>query len=297
MTGAELFAAKAAGKGLEIAAKALDEDKDTKSELLKKAKEDLAFDAAASAVARRIAVKQEIALQLYRPLARLLRIKADYFNSSFGNDMAEKLEVIPEEHRKTPKASVAIPAMEGIGITLEEPDLKEMYLNLLATASDDRRADFAHPSFVEIIKQLSSDEARFLPSVLRASLPIIQIRRIPNDAPNEYRVLQSHILNLADAATAAPVERPQIATYVDNWDRLGLVDVDYAAFLTSPGMYDWAESRPELARFQSIHQDDDATISVTHGTLNPTSFGRTFAQAVALFEQRTEVESAAPDRG
>jgi hypothetical protein len=55
----------------------------------------------------------------------------------------------------------------GLSYTFEEPSLKDLYLNLLATASDDRRADQAHPAFAEIIKQLTPDETKLLNSTLR----------------------------------------------------------------------------------------------------------------------------------
>lgn len=42
-----------------------------------------------------------------------------------------------------------------------EPDLKELYASLLASAMDSSN-DVSHPSFVSIIQQLTSDEAKIL---------------------------------------------------------------------------------------------------------------------------------------
>ena len=77
-----------------------------------------------------------------------------YFSEKFQKDLSEKAECIPPEHLVEPKASVAGPTLQGLAFTHEEPNLKEMFLNLLATSMDGRRADLAHPAFVEIIKQL-----------------------------------------------------------------------------------------------------------------------------------------------
>ena len=49
---------------------------------------------------------------------------------------------------------LAIPAMESLGYSMDEPSLKDMYPGLIATATDDRREDAAHPAFAGI-KQLS----------------------------------------------------------------------------------------------------------------------------------------------
>ena len=95
--------------------------------------------------------------------------------------MSVKVAEIPEENVITPSPIVAMP---------EESDLKEMYLNLLATASDNRCADQAHPAFAEIIKQLAPEEAKALSSLLAfRTMPVAQVRRFSNDPPGSYSVL------------------------------------------------------------------------------------------------------------
>jgi hypothetical protein len=95
-----------------------------------------------------------------------------YFSGKFQQEIAEKAKAIPEEHIVEPKASIAGPTLQGLALTHEEPDLKEMYLNLLATAMDGRAANLAHPAFVEIIKQLDSKDARLIREPLQSPIPI-----------------------------------------------------------------------------------------------------------------------------
>lgn len=61
-----------------------------------------------------------------------------YFSGKFQDEMAAKAATIPQEHLIEPKASVAGPSLQGLAFTHEEPNLKEMYLNLLTTAMDGR---------------------------------------------------------------------------------------------------------------------------------------------------------------
>ncbi len=75
-----------------------------------------------------------------------------YFSGKFQQEIAAKAQAIPPEHIVEPKASIAGPMLQGLAFTHEEPNLKEMYLNLLATSMDGRAASVAHPAFVEIIK-------------------------------------------------------------------------------------------------------------------------------------------------
>jgi hypothetical protein len=76
--------------------------------------------------------------------------------------VAPKVDKIPEEFRVEPKLIVAGPTLESMKYCGSEPHLRDLFANLLATAMDSRTADSAHPAFVEIVKQLSPDEARIL---------------------------------------------------------------------------------------------------------------------------------------
>src|SRR5688500_12654411 len=74
-----------------------------------------------------------------------------YFSESFEKDFAPKAQRIPPERFVEPKLAIAGPALQGLAFQHEEPPLKEMYLNLLASAMDSRSASGAHPAFVEVI--------------------------------------------------------------------------------------------------------------------------------------------------
>lgn len=62
---------------------------------------------------------------------------------------------------ETPPLSIAGPLILQLIFAKNEPDLKELYASLLATAMDSTN-NISHPSFVTIIQQLTSDEAKIL---------------------------------------------------------------------------------------------------------------------------------------
>jgi len=62
---------------------------------------------------------------------------------------------------KTPPLSIAGPLILQLIFAKNEPDLKELYASLLASAMDSSNT-VTHPSFVSIIQQLTSDEAKIL---------------------------------------------------------------------------------------------------------------------------------------
>jgi len=289
MTGGEIVAGAAASKAAAEAVKGIDlEQKAVNKELLAKAKTTPGFEVAAATYGRRQAVKQQVLLNLYKPLALIMGVSREYFQHDFGIDLAEKTRDIPEEDLQTPKASVAGPAMEGLGYSLEEPDLKNLYLELLAKASHKQEATRVHPSFAGVIRELSEVEAQYLPQFIvgTSNRAIVQIQMVFEPGSSNL-VARNHVLDLKDSM-GNPLIDLQLPTYVDNWARLGLVEVHYDAHLKDD-RYLPIEERVEVKRmmeeinntpvpegFASVHG------LAQKGYLKPTAFGEQFAAVVGM---------------
>lgn len=206
-----------------------------------------------------------------------------YFSEDFQRDLLERTKYIPAENVIEPKASIAGPALQGIAFAQDEPNLKEMYLSLIATSMDNRMSKNTHPAFVEIIKQLEGDEARLLGQILAqtGSLSIVQVR-VADIGAQGYRQLENHLMDLRNSETMECIENDQQAAMIDNWIRLGLVEVSYGQFLVSEGSYSWVEERPEFQRVKSQHSSDKSVVSFQRGCIGRTALGAKFALAVGL---------------
>lgn len=279
MTGAEIPVAKAIAAAGAVVGKVVAEDADERKALAAMAKDSPAMVAASEAYARRVAVKQALLLKLYQPLAKLAGISREYFASDFGGDMAAKLANVREEDLTTPRASVVVPVMQGLGYSLDEPSLKDLYLNLLASASSQPTADLAHPAFADVIKQLSPDEARLLTQVLATSShTIVQISRSRVGQVGSNVVLE-HLLQIENGEIATQLSNRSVRVWVENWVRLGLIRVAYDEHFTREGAYDWAEARGEFLAFTAIAEEGQ-TYECDQGTLRRAPFGERFAEAV-----------------
>lgn len=293
MTGIEGAAAAGAGKAVvKLAGKALEEDPKEKDVLRDIAEKSGALEPAAMLYAKRAAVKQLVMLKLWQPFALMVGASRDYFDNQFADDMADRMADVPAEDVVTPKGSIAGPAFQGLGFSVDEPQLREMYLKLLATASDKRVESSAHPSFAEVIRQLSADEANTLGSVLALDAhPIVEIRLAvePTALGNQrgYSTLATHVLNWMTVKTndgaqeVVQVGAPERAMFVDNWIRLGLVTVDYVNQLMDQTRYGLFQTAPlVLAARKQYDSDNQTRVTIQHGVLTVTSFGRAFEKAV-----------------
>ncbi|WP_191563457.1 DUF4393 domain-containing protein [Janibacter melonis] len=245
---------------------------------------------AAKQRAHRIAVRETFLTKLFSPLAALVNLRSDYFDSDFSDDLAAKLGHLSEDEIAAPKASVAAPAIMGLGFSLDDPDLKEMYLNLLATASEKSRSSLAHPAFAEILRQLTGEEAAALVPIL--STDAVAACRIHSGREGELGV-STVLTHLIDASgLGIKVESPgTLAMWIDNWVRLGLIYVAYDRSLVEANAYDWIDEDPFYLSLKSIKQAGseesgwtNLTWSYSRGVLRRTNFGATFHSAVMSFE-------------
>lgn len=73
--------------------------------------------------------------------------------------LEHKLQDVPLENIITPPPYVAVPALQALSYCMDNEELREMYAELLKTAMNSETVDNIHPTYVEIIKQMSPREA------------------------------------------------------------------------------------------------------------------------------------------
>lgn len=93
------------------------------------------------------------------------------------DEIQENLKDTPAEQIQEPPKNIAVPAVVANSY-IDDDYLRSLYANLIANSMRRNKAGHAHPSFVEIIKQLTPDEALLLKTsnLLKANTPICQIR-------------------------------------------------------------------------------------------------------------------------
>lgn len=123
----------------------------------------------------------------------------------------------------SPEPYVAVPAIQGISYCMDNQNLRNMYANLLASAMNIDIKDSVHPAYVEIIKQLVSDEALLLKYINdNQQIPFVMVTqehlREQLKTVHEYRnsVLEERVIQNND----------KIAEYMENLERLNLIHLE-----------------------------------------------------------------------
>ena len=134
--------------------------------------------------------------------------------------LEEKLKDIPPELIEAPEPHIAVPAMQYISYCMDNEELREMYANLLANSMNKVVRNGVHPGFVEIIKQLSPDEAKILKYIGQHQIiPTITLRYVKKDGGGI-----DIIKDFSNVGEIVGCENEiDVAKYFDNLSRLGLV--------------------------------------------------------------------------
>ncbi|GHV39499.1 hypothetical protein FACS189490_03210 [Clostridia bacterium] len=76
---------------------------------------------------------------------RQIRFQAEL--EAYKASIYKKLKLIPEENVIEPKTQIVAQALDDSKFCVEEPALREMFAELIASASDKTKEDTVHPSF------------------------------------------------------------------------------------------------------------------------------------------------------
>ncbi|MBH0099923.1 DUF4393 domain-containing protein [Salinibacterium sp. NSLL150] len=215
------------------------------------------------------------------PLAVVNARAQDFFETKFPELLAEKLAAVPPENLETPKPSVAGPTLQGLNYSHEEPELRDMYMSLLATAMDSRVSTSAHPAFAEIVSALSAAEVAPLDILVRRFRIDLARLKVVSKGSQGYTVIRNH---LGPWMTGdKPAQDPMLPAYLDNWARLGLIRISYTSHSVGEDTYDWVELRPEFKQEEAL-LGPDQSLRFDKGIAEITEFGRAFARAVGVLD-------------
>ena len=120
-----------------------------------------------------------------------------------------------------------------------------------------------------------------LETLRRPLLPIVRLMRKAREGQGESPAT-NHLLPFMDGKAGGPLEEPSHAVWVDNWIRLGLVEVDYSRHLVAEQSYSWVDDRPEFTRLVNSDDRGQDSVNVGRGILRTTDFGGRFLAAVSF---------------
>jgi len=153
---------------------------------------------------------------------------AEKIKAYLTTEISNRLKAIPPEQIVTPNPSVAGPTIEALKFSGHIPELRNLFANLLASSMNYNEASKSHPAFVEVIKQISSDEAKILEIMASHHYyPLINSATVTLGwhSGEQNKALISSVTR---SCKNIDLDNPElIPTYIDNLRRLQLIEITH----------------------------------------------------------------------
>lgn len=235
---------------------------------------------------------------------RSVQIAWDTVFNRLDGWIEEKLKGVPPEQICEPPSNVAGAVATGLLFAYEEPSLRELFVQLLATSMVASTRQRAHPAFAECIKQMTPQEAEIVLALAEGrSLPAVFLRghspaatkdysywRDPTEQSTDQEIDAMFFMRPMESwssedwvtwldATQSVSGSPLLISAFQNLERLGLVRIREDRHLDTPAAY------REIARSRVVqdicrrYREQWQLPSFVKGTIDTTDYGRLFMAA------------------
>lgn len=196
---------------------------------------------------------------------------SEYLNYAIPEYFARKK--IDRNRINTPEPYIAVPTIIAISYCMDSSVLKNMYTKLLASSMVDDTRDDVHPSFVEIIKQMSPNDAKLLKilSDKGKTIPIIDVEYYTG--PRQYEV---EVQKFTPLATAVFNSLEGITACIDNLERMKIIDIPDGLEESDHELYIDCEKHPKIQNLLSAPLPEGCRREIRKRIICITAFGKRF---------------------
>lgn len=195
----------------------------------------------------------------------------------FKANVEKGINNIPEDDLIEPRDSIIGAAAEKAKYSMNEDDIREMFENLIISSFDSRKVSNIHPSFSDIIQQMSPLDAQNLKLFgLNEQLPICELRR--NEGSDGYIVIYSDIFY----SNPLCQHIQQQAISISSLRRIGLISTNYDIYLKNEKLYEPVNELPEYKVQQKYLESSNKLNKTNHkldiqqGVASITPLGKAF---------------------
>lgn len=192
----------------------------------------------------------------------------------------QEVSRIPVENLVEPPLNIVGPALEASKYYIEREELQELFSKLIASSMNSKKQESVHPSFVEVIKQLSPLDAKLLKIIIDNRLPIAKIvaRKEKETSGTSYRDIFSDVMPFPEMKLG---NSHLYISAIQNLSRLSLINISYTSAYTIRELYEPLNELIEEAKIEFSNDSEypsliGYTIEMKPGIWDFTTFGAMF---------------------
>lgn len=221
------------------------------------------------------------------------RLKVAQNIEEYKKELCAATAAIPEERLQEPKLQIAGPALQKSQYCVEEKELREMFVKLISRSMDKTYNSKIHPSFPEIISQMSPLDAENL-MLIGSGYKQVPVARYALDLVKEgHKMVKTLVFLSNPKVTDIDIQAASLSAL----SRTGLISITFDEWSADVNEYDVFEKHPFFIYLKNLvppvpeggYQSprDDKMIkkaSITRGLIRITPLGSDFLSA-CLSEQ------------
>lgn len=228
-------------------------------------------------------------LDLY---AKKIQLRRSSDLEKFRESLEKKIQEVPIENIAEPRLSILGPTMESSKYYYEESELRELFANLLVSSIDSTKAGIIHPSFPQIIQNLSSRDAIFLKDISEHSeIPYCSIRfqqRKNNKMTYFFNIFGKGITLYRYLVPLHKQNDPfcDFNSTIDNLARLKLIEIDEGKAFADLSFYLPMLDSPIYQKYLEEYSNNELIlereVTLVKGVISVTDFGNKFINCCVI---------------
>ena len=195
-------------------------------------------------------------------------INREFMVKEFEQELQRKLESKNAENIVDADPSIFIPSAQAISYNWEKEDIKQLYLNLMASDMDITKKENVHPSFSEVIKQMDSNDVKIFTKIYsKIVIPLYVLQK------NEGKGTTPILDYLLTSDFYVNISENKVIKSLNNLERLKLIEIDDDQYYIDEKIYNPIESGKEIMKYKAKFLDK---LDITKGMIKKTEFGKDF---------------------
>ena len=147
-------------------------------------------------------------------------INKEFMVKEFEQELQRKLESKNAENIVDADPNIFIPSAQAISYNWEKEDIKQLYLNLMASDMDITKKENVHPSFSEIIKQMDSNDVKIFTKIYsKIVIPLYVLQK------NEEKGTTPILDYLLTSDFYVNISENKVIKSLNNLERLKLIEI------------------------------------------------------------------------
>lgn len=205
----------------------------------------------------------------------MLNIVSKALLHKFSTEINQKINGIPQSNRDTSKLGLVIKAMEEARYQLTEDDIREMYVNLIASTVDNRKNSLVNPRLATVVAQFGINEAHIMESLAHNTSKLLLTSQLwVIDGSSDYWITP-RFLSIDNELTS------EYASSIDTLKSLGVIDDFPDRVLTETKYKEEYNNMEKYIKgiYQSFRRQEKTT-RFKNGYIKLSNFGSELARCI-----------------